>query len=207
MTLMEVLVVVVVLAVLAVIFLPALLAPRRPFQLAGNCINSLKQINLAFRIWADDNNGKYPMEISTANGGTKELAATGDAFSTFRIMTNELSTPKILHCPVDIVQPMATTWGSNFTAKRVSYFIGLDANTNRLQAILTGDDNFAIGGVPVKSGLLEISTINPITWTAARHVNRGNLGFADGWAADVTTASLKTTLKQTGLATNRFAIP
>lgn len=45
------------------------------------CINNLKQIGLAMRIWAGDNNDKYP--------------------SSFVVMSNELSTVKVLLCPGD----------------------------------------------------------------------------------------------------------
>jgi len=206
MTLTEVLVVVVVLTVVAAVFLPALVAKKR----TGNkvsCTNNLKQIYLAFRMWADDNNGKYPMEISTANGGTKELAATGDAVSTFQIMTNELSTPRVLWCWWDTSHKMAPYFSTGLTAKNISYFIGLDAGTNSPQAFLCGDDNFAISGVPVKSGLLKISTNTPITWTAARHVNQGNIGLTDGSVSQIDDKLLVQELIETGIATNRLAIP
>ena len=207
MTLTEVLVVVVVLAILAAIILPRLADAKRK---GGGiyCVNNVKQIILAFRIWANDHNGKFPMEISTANGGTKGLASIGDAFSTYRIMTNELNTPRILFCPAEpnYYNLRGTSW-VNFTAKQVSYFIGLDANTNRPQAILTGDDNFAIGGVPVKSGLLKVSTNAPISWTAERHKNHGNFGLVDGSATQADPKPLVRALIETGLATNRFAIP
>jgi TolA-binding protein len=45
------------------------------------CVNHLKQIGLAFRVWAGDNQEKYP--------------------TTFNVMSNELSTTKILVCPSD----------------------------------------------------------------------------------------------------------
>ena len=45
------------------------------------CINNLKQIGLAARIWANDNSGVYPPN--------------------FLSMSNELSTLKILFCPAD----------------------------------------------------------------------------------------------------------
>jgi len=45
------------------------------------CVNNLKQIGLAMRIWAGDNNGKYPTSLV--------------------VMSNELSTVKILICPSD----------------------------------------------------------------------------------------------------------
>ena len=207
MTLTEVFMVVVVLAILAAIILPRLAdAKRRGGGI--NCVNNQKQIILAFWMWANDHNGKFPMEISTANGGTKGLASIGDAFSTFRIMTNELNTPRILFCPAEpnYYNLAGRAW-VNFTAKQISYFIGLDANTNRPQAILTGDDNFAIGGVPVKSGLLKASTNAPISWTVERHKFHGNIGLADGSATQADARLLVQKLIETGLATNRFAIP
>jgi prepilin-type processing-associated H-X9-DG protein len=57
---------------------------------------------------------------------------------------------------------------------------------------LSGDDNFEISGVPVKSGVLELSTNMaaywldvPVDWTDTRHKPRlGNIGFADGSARE-----------------------
>ena len=232
MTLTEVLVVIVVLAVLAAVFLPAFLPPRR-YSSIINCSSNLKQVGLAFRIWADDNNGKYPTEISVASGGTMELAATGDVAATFQIMSNELSIPKILICPADSNHVFAANFSTGFSAKNISYFIGLDASTNSPQAFLCGDDNFEIGGVPVKSGLLELPANSPVSWTSGRHTTYkrhfwnevtsfGNVGLADGSVQQTTissransvelstgtiTTSLTSLLQATGLATNRLAIP
>jgi len=207
MTLTEVLVVVAVLAVLAVVFLLALILDRPVPAHRINCVSNLKEVGLAFEMWAGDHNDKYPMEISTANGGTMELAATGDVVATFQIMTNELSTPKILFCPADTIHTITNTFGVNFTAKNISYFIGLDAETNRSKAFISGDDNFAVGGVPVKPGLLEISTNAPISWTAARHKFVGNIGFPDGSVSQTDDKLLVQKLIETGVATNRLAIP
>ena len=209
MTLTEVLVVIVVLAVLAAVFLPALLQPNRISSgIKGiTCINNVKQVDLTFKMWAGDNNDKYPMEISIANGGTMELAATGNVLATFQIMTNELSTPLILFCPMDTIHTFTKTFGVNFTAKNISYFIGLDADTNRSKTFLCGDDNFAIGGIPVKSGLLEISSNAPITWTAARHKFAGNIGFPDGSVSQTDDKLLVQKLIEIGVATNRLALP
>ena len=209
MTLTEVLVVTVVLAVLVAVLLPAFITdnPRDPRYFRINCVNNLKQVGLAFRMWSGDNKDKFPMEIPIASGGTMELAANGDVVATFQIMSNELSTPKILFCPADTNHVLAKNFGANFTTKNISYFIGLDANTNRSQAFISGDDNFAVGGVPVKSGLLEISTNAPITWTATRHKFAGNIGLADGSVQQANDQLLVQKMIETGLATNRLAIP
>jgi prepilin-type processing-associated H-X9-DG protein len=205
-TLADAVVVIATLALVATVLLPALAAKKG----TGNkvsCVSNLKQISITFREWADDHNGKYPMEISTANGGTMELSATGNVVATFQVMSNELSTPAALYCWSDTQHVMTRNWDASLTAKNISYFLGLDASTNSPQAVLCGDDNFAISGVPVKSGLLEISTNTPVTWTATRHVNQGNIGLADGSVQQVTQAGLRQAFQQTGLATNRLAIP
>ncbi|HEY5233132.1 MAG TPA: prepilin-type N-terminal cleavage/methylation domain-containing protein [Verrucomicrobiae bacterium] len=62
-TLVEVLVVIVVVAFLAAMFLPALVNVHHT-RMPLNCVNNLKEVELSFRIWAGDNNDKYPMEIS-----------------------------------------------------------------------------------------------------------------------------------------------
>ena len=207
MTLTEVLVVIVVLVALVVVLLPAFITDRPSRAPRIVCVNNLKQDSLAFLMWAGDHNGKFPMEVSIANGGTMELAATGDVVATFRVMSNILTTPKILFCPADANHVLAKDFGANYTIKNISYFIGLDADTNRSKTFLTGDDNFAVGGVPVKSGLLEISTNAPITWTAARHKFAGNIGFPDGSVSQTDDKLLVQKLIETGVATNRLALP
>jgi competence protein ComGC len=76
-TLVEVVVIIVLLLVVAALLLPAL--AKAKIREGPNCANNLKQIGLAYRIWAGDNNDKYPMEISVTNGGTLELVGGPDA--------------------------------------------------------------------------------------------------------------------------------
>jgi hypothetical protein len=189
--------------------LPAL--AKAKIQGGPNCIANLKQIGLAYRIWEGDNNGKYPMQASVTNGGTRELFRGGSsfqnlAFLNYLVMSNELSTPRILICPADTIHFAATNF-SDFNNQNISYFVGLDAGTNYPQTFLAGDDNFEINGAPVKSGLLKISTNTTISWTAARHKFVGNIGLADGSVQQVTQNGLRQALEQTGLATNRLVIP
>ena len=207
MTLVEVFVVIVVLAVLAAIFLPALSNPDGRMHKI-NCVRNLKQVGLAFRIWAGDNGDKYPMQLSVTNGGMMELTADGkNAWLNLVMMSNELSSPIMLVCPQDKEhQPPAANFSSQL-AGHTSYFVGMDADLGHPQMLLSGDDNFAIGGVPVKSGLLVLSTNTPIAWTAARHKNAGNIGLADGSVQTTENSDLTNLLHQTGLATNRLAIP
>jgi len=205
MTLVEVLVVVFVIAVLVAMLLPA--KPRyRPPQ-RSQCVQNLKQIGLAYWVWAIDHNGRFPMEVSVTNGGTMELNNGRNAWLNFLVMSNELNTPKLLVCPQDKEhQPPANEFSWQL-AGHVSYFVGLDASKNHPHVFLSGDDNFAVGGIPVKSGLLEFSTNAPITWTEERHFFEGNIVFADGSVAMLPGYALTNSLHQTGVATNRLAIP
>jgi hypothetical protein len=208
-TLPEALVIIAGLFILAVIVLPFLASG--PVQHVY-CLSNLKQVNLAFRIWEGDNNNEYPMGISVTNGGGKEFIASGDVADCLRAATNELSTTKILICPQDTQHVFATNFENGFNNSHISYFFNADvSNDDRPQMILDGDDNFAIGGAPVKSGILDLSSNMPVLWTQARHHFVGNIGLDDGSVAEFSSDGLRNVVKNsfegTGLAANRIAIP
>jgi hypothetical protein len=93
-------------AILAAMLLPALAAAKHKAQ-EINSVNNMKEIGLAFRIWEGDHNGQFPFNVSQAQGGTLELCQPdNDGYEhnpapTFMVMSNELSTPRILVCPND----------------------------------------------------------------------------------------------------------
>src|SRR5664279_3853223 len=156
MTLFEVGVVIAVLMIVVALLLPAILNSSHPSRI--NCVSNLKQEGIAFRLWEGDNNDLYPMAVSVTNGGAMELIATGNVAACFQVMSNELSTPKILLCPEDTHRTYATSFSTGFSDANISYFVNPDAAEIYPQMILDGDDNLTIGGVPVKSGLLQLST-------------------------------------------------
>ncbi len=205
-TLIEVLVIIAVLAVLWALLMPALdNRPRRIPRLV--CVNNLNQIGIAYRLWEGDNNGKYPMAVSVTNGGATELVASGNIAACFQAMSNELYRPQILLCPADTHRVLATNF-STLNNSNISYFVGLDVtNHTNPQMFLSGDDNFAIGGVPVKAGVLQLLTNTPVAWTKDRHSDGGNIGLADGSVQQLNANGLQQALQQTGVATNRLVIP
>ena len=208
MTLVEVFVVIVVLFVLVAVFLRP--TSRRYPSMRSRCTQNLKQIGLAYYVWAGDHNGKFPMQVSVADGGTLELNNGSNALATFLVMTNELATPKALWCPADTDRAVATVFTAGFagfSAKNVSYFVGLDADKGHPQTLLSGDSNFTVGGLPVESGLLEFSTNAPITWADTVHGDCGNIGLVDGSVTLVSLQRLPQVIQNTGVATNRLAIP
>jgi type II secretory pathway pseudopilin PulG len=205
MTLVEVFMVVACAVVLAYIILPWF--ARAKIGGRPNCATNLKQINLAFFIWGEDNNNKYPTAISVTDGGAMELIKAGNVAGLFQVMSNELSTPRVLVCPADTERTFVTNW-NELNEAHISYFISADVSnkTNR-NLVLDGDDNLIIGGAPVKSGLLEFSSNSPIAWSDKRHKYVGILGFADGSVREESQSSMQQAFQGTGLATNRIAIP
>lgn len=85
----------------------------------------------------------------------------------------------------------------------------MEATESYPQMLFSGDDNLTVNGRnhPVKSGILEITTNTEIGWMETRHIKVGNISFADGSVAEVSASGLQSALQNTGVATNRLAIP
>ena len=88
------------------LWLPAMSAAKQKAQ-SISCLGNMKLIALSFRIWASDHQERFPFNVSTNEGGTLEFCALGnDGFDPnaalhFQVLSNELSTPRILVCPAD----------------------------------------------------------------------------------------------------------
>lgn len=202
-TIVEVLLIMVALGILVALILP-LFARAKVQHAVISCSSNLKQVGLAFRMWAYDNGKKFPMELLSVAGGTRETLFQGPLAS-FNIISNELNNPKPLTCRHDEDRTRVTVW-SQLTPKNLSYFLGADATETNPYSILSGDRNLMISGKPAK-GFVQITNPSVVTWGSNIHKHQGNIGLADGSAHQTTGNLLQKSLESTRLATNRFAVP
>lgn len=202
-TLIEALVVLAVIVLLAGMILPGMIRPPHVNSSRINCINNLKQIGIAFRLFATDHNDRFPQRLSTNEGGTLEF----DSFVTphFRVLSNEIATPKLLVCRSDSIEP-ATNFAM-LTADNISYFVGMEVDETLPQMILAGDDNLVTNGVPIGSGWLLPRTNLVVGYGRDRHESAGNVVMCDGHAEQLNPQRLGDYLRQPPNLTNRFVLP
>jgi prepilin-type processing-associated H-X9-DG protein len=204
-TLPELLIVLGCVAIVVLLILPEFarssnVAPRI------NCRLNLKQIGLSFRTWALDHNNQYPMSASATNGGCAGVPLSLLAYSTFAVMSNELSTPQVLVCLQDKTRTNAATF-TKFGPKNLSYFLGIDASDTNPDTLLAGDDNILVNGLAAKPGLFDLKTNSKVAWSKVRHKGQGNVGFVDGSVQQLDSTRLARALAGTGSITNRIIMP
>lgn len=179
-TLVELLVVIAIISLLAALLMPALEGSKQRAKRIV-CESQLRQIGIGFQTFAHDHNSKFPMEVSTNDGGSMEFVQNSYlmnglfyfGYRNFQPLAGVLQNPNILVCPADIDRSPAM----NFNALQntnVSYFVGVNADYNQPMSILAGDGNLA-----TSTSLLQGTAGSRLTWTRQVHEFKGNVLFSD----------------------------
>lgn len=192
------------------------------------CVNHLKNISLAALIFATDNNDLLPWQVSTNEGGSMEFHSmpgavhpdvlgrrlvasdsAGSVWAHLLALSNELSTPKIIHCPSDTERVVAPNFAAILRTnafqenRAVSYFLGLDALGNQPDAVLAGDRNLAVNHVALTAGYRGIPTNQRVEFSPTMHNQQGNLLFGDGSVRMVTNSALPSAVAKSAAALKR----
>ena len=210
-TLLEVVVLVAAMAAITVA-LYTILVPRGHYhQHRVSCVNNLKNVGLGYRIFSTDNEGQFPWAVSTNKGGSSEFSQDADnAWRQFVVISNELSSPKILACPQDPERKQAPNF-TGFGTNNLSYFVGLLADETQPRSILGGDRNLTTNGVDVKTGLLLLGTNQKAGFSGKIHKDLGNILLGDGSVQQLTSARFQEAVVEAATdstnAINRLLIP
>lgn len=188
-------------SLLVSLLVPALARAKHRAQRIG-CISHLKQIGIAYRIWDNDHQQKFPWQLHQRAGGTVpdegEIGRNfGELVEAFRSISNELTVAIVLSCPGDPVRTPARDFHPQaprpfggkppkVETRNLSYLVGWEADGKTPATLLVGD-GFLGGTLPNGSGdagrsgvVREVrsrsqSPDQPLTPLA---------GFTNGWHAD-----------------------
>ncbi len=187
-TLIELLVVIAIIAILASMLLPSLARGKMKAKDIA-CVNNLKEISLAIRLWAGDQGDKYPWNVATNLGGTRDCLEWID---NFRVCSNELRTPQLLLCPLERGKWAGSNWTTLNADTSVSYFVGKSTTDARTQDILAGDRNIMGGGGGFDpSWSIFLGTSIDAAWDKNLHALKGTLALGDGSARKINTPQLR----------------
>lgn len=188
----------------AALLLPALSHGHHECRI--NCTNNLKQIGLSFKTWSLDNQDRLPMDVPVTEGGAKEALAQGKVYVAFQVMSNELSTPKVLVCPNDQQRQALTGAMWAIVNTNISYFVCQDPSQGGNPGILTGDRNL-INQISASQHYVPFTKELVLAWTKEMHRKKGNVGFADGSVMLYDNGALVIKREGGALKPNRLVVP
>ena len=189
---------------LSAIFLGAQAPENAERHARITCVNQLKMIGLAFRMYSNDHHDRFPMLIEEKEGGSKEAVEKEQVYKHFQGIAEELQKAQLASCPADERKP-----AENFKDLRnenISYFVAPDADETKPTLLLSGDRNIT-NGLPVKASILELPANRSAGWTGALHKQSGQIGLSDGSVQVTKIPQLNALLQQSGDARNRIQLP
>jgi competence protein ComGC len=197
------------------------------------CVNNLKQIAIATRIYAVDHQDRFPWQVPAIEtgpdgkeimtGGTAEYIAVSKAaeyWKHFQALSNELSNPKVVRCPSDRNRNQANSFGeTEFGGPTgnlsMSYFIGKASDEAKPNNILSGDRNIEYGdynndddneGTHQKFGKKFSGRLRP-AWTESLHQVQGDLLLSDSSCQQASSYRLAQYMIDSSDADNELMFP
>ncbi len=169
----ELVVVIGVVSILVLMILPSTAGPRRS-KVMSQCVNNLKSVGIAVRIFATDHGDKIPQQISTNEGGCTGIQDPEQAILSFyRCLSNQLPPTRILTCPTDFRK--AATNLESLRPENISYFVNWSAESNLTNSLLAGDRN-----ISQRPGWLVLKSPEAIPWQPYRNGKKPFLHGAGG---------------------------
>ena len=122
----DALIVVVTVGLAIAVGLPLLAKSGRRGSSRLNCASNLKQIGLAYRMWSNDNQERFPWNValSSTNAGTLPFTTSTNVWRHFQAISNEVNSPKVFVCPEDKQRTRVVSWDAFTNNAHLSYFLG-----------------------------------------------------------------------------------
>ena len=158
-------------------------------------------------MWSDDNDSRFPWTVAIAAGGTKTVV---DAWRHFAVISNEIVTPKVLHCPSDtdknIARDFAGTPDSFLIQQNnaLSFAIGTESTDLKANMHVVTDRNLSgLGGQYCQPADVQgVTTLDPRKdnphWEYSIHYSAGDMAMGDGSVQQVTQGGLLQYLQTSG---------
>jgi prepilin-type processing-associated H-X9-DG protein len=225
-TMIDLIVIVAVVVGAAMIILPMLGRTKCGRSPKIACINNMKQVSTGLRLYANDNDGRYPDALTN-------IASSAELWKLFQYAQNDISSPRILVCPADtdrfpaadfLTDTNSPTYSDSFAhpSKRnsaLSFFYAAGPDEASPRRLLLGDRNLTRDpnrsdqspGTNFLTGTQRLgSTINEVKdlrWADKIHERGGNMAFMDGSAQQLTSGKLRKAVMNTGDTSNLIWLP
>ena len=98
--------VILILGLLLALMAPALVRFKDKSQRIG-CVSRLKNIGLGFRIFSTDSMGRFPWQVASSNGGTREFVS--DASQAWRHFSRRSAGSRSRAAPAEAAEGAATS--------------------------------------------------------------------------------------------------